>query len=111
MLRTKVYNNPSSSIPTCSMDGFGLARYSSSAVSLWVWLGCAMLGQGSEGVLNRLPRTAKIPRRNFRRLSTRAVVTKSQETTLGSIMFCKHVKQILVGANLDVHLSLNAEVK
>jgi hypothetical protein len=70
-----------------------------------------MLGQGSEGVLNRLPRTTKIPRRNFRRLSTGAVVNKSQEATLGSLMFCKHVKQILVGANLDVHLSLNAEVK
>ena len=26
-------------------------------------------------------------------------------------MFCKHVKQILLGANLDVHMSLNAEVK
>ena len=49
--------------------------------------------------------------RLFRRLSTRVVVTKSQEAALGSIMFCKHVKQILVGATLDVHLSLNAEVK
>ena len=70
-----------------------------------------MLGQGSEGVLNRLPRTAKIPRRNFMRLSTGAVVTKSQEAALGSIIFCKHIKQILIGANLDVHLSFNAEVK
>jgi hypothetical protein len=48
---------------------------------------------------------------NFRRLSSRAVVSKSQVAALGVLMFCKHVKQIMVGAKLDVHLPLNAEVK
>jgi len=39
------------------------------------------------------------------------VVSKSQVAALEVLMFCKHVKQILVGAKVDVPLSLNAEVK
>jgi hypothetical protein len=39
------------------------------------------------------------------------MIRKGQEAALGSLMFSKHVNQVLVMADLDVQLSLNAEIK
>jgi len=41
----------------------------------------------------------------------RAMIRNSQQSALGSLMFNKHFKQILVRAHLDVHLTDHAEVK
>jgi len=39
------------------------------------------------------------------------MIRNSQQAALGSLMFNKHFKQILVRAHLDVHLTDHAEVK
>ena len=106
--------NPSSSTPTCSLDGFGLARYSGSAHSVWVaLLGSALLGQwtgGVNGASTELAGGAKIPIRNMR-LTSWPSIGNSQEAALGSLIFSKHFTHILVWPYFNIELTVVAEIK